>query len=95
MKFGKQTVGTTGKSPVVLTNSGGTPLLISGFSISGANPGDFNQTNNCPSSLAAGKSCSISVTFTPTRTGSRAASLNVMDNMKSGSQQVALSGTGN
>jgi hypothetical protein len=29
-------------------------------------PGDFAQTNNCPTTLASGVSCAITVTFTPT-----------------------------
>jgi len=33
--------------------------------------GDFAKTGTCPTSLGAGKSCTLSVTFTPTATGTR------------------------
>ena len=49
-----------------------TPALAS-VAITGANPLDFTQTNTCGTSVAAGKTCTISVTFGPTATGARAA----------------------
>jgi VCBS repeat protein/ASPM-SPD-2-Hydin domain-containing protein/FG-GAP repeat protein len=52
----------------ILTNHGATPLTISSITITsnkgGINDhGGFAQTNNCPPTLAAGKSCSFKVTF--------------------------------
>ena len=43
---------------------GGTALTITSIAVSG----DFAETNNCGSSVAAGGSCTINVTFTPTAT---------------------------
>ena len=60
---------------VTLTNGGTAPLNIAGIAVGGTNPGDFAQTNNCGGSLAAGGSCTINVTFTPTAAGSRSATL--------------------
>ena len=68
---------------VTLTNSGNAALTINGISVTGTNSADFGQTNTCPtgpSTLAAGSSCSISVTFTPGAAGSRSASLSISDN---------------
>src|SRR6202042_2275226 len=44
-----------------LTNTGTGPLGITNI----YSYGDFPETNNCSSSLAAGASCTITVTFTP------------------------------
>jgi hypothetical protein len=44
--------------------------------------------------LAAGASCTISVTFKPTKTGARSATLKITDNAAGSPQQVLLSGTG-
>jgi FG-GAP-like repeat/HYDIN/CFA65/VesB-like, Ig-like domain/Cep192 domain 4 len=93
--FPPQKVGTTRPpSNVRLTNVGGTTLTFSGFAISGPSATDFAQTNNCGSSLAAGRSCTIAVTFTPTATGSRNASLDISDNGGGSPQKVMLTGTG-
>jgi hypothetical protein len=52
------------------------------------------QTNTCPASLAAGASCSISVTFTPNAATKQTGTLTITDNAKGGTQTVPLSGTG-
>ncbi len=82
---------------VTLSNTGNAPLSITGtgISISGPNATDFLQTNTCGTSVAAGSSCVISVTFTLNAglaTGSYAALLNVADNASGSPQQVQLSG---
>lgn len=79
---------------ITLTNTGGAAMSITGITITGANSGDFGQTNNCGSSVAAGGFCSIAVTFTPTATGARSASVSISDNASGSPQQVSLSGTG-
>jgi hypothetical protein len=62
--------------------------------ISDAGPGVFMQTNNCPASLAAGASCSISVTFTPSAAMKQTGAVTITDNGNGGMQKVPLSGTG-
>jgi len=79
---------------ITLTNSGNVPLNITSIAITGANSGDFSQTNTCGSSVAASANCTISVTFKPTGTGNRAASITVTDNAANSPQNVALTGTG-
>lgn len=81
-------------TPVTLTNKGSAPLAISGISLSGTNAGDFSQQNNCGTSVAAGATCTINVTFKPTAGGTRTATLMVTDNALGSPQNVALSGTG-
>ena len=79
---------------VMLTNSGNAALSITGISVGGTNPSDFRQTNSCGSSVVAGGNCSIGVTFTPTATGSRSATLSIGDNASDNPQLVSLAGTG-
>ena len=96
--FGSRNVGTTSPpQTVTLTNTGAAAMTISSIGVTGANAGDFAQTNTCPvspSTLAAGANCTISVTFTPTGAGARAANLSVADDAPGSPQTVALSGTG-
>src|SRR5713226_9772948 len=91
LSFGNQLLGTTSAAKTVtLTNSGGATLTISSITVTG----DFAQINTCGTSVAAGANCTISVTFTPTTTGTRSGTLSITDNAKNSPQAVALSGTG-
>ena len=69
-------------------------LAINSIVVSGANAGDFAQTNNCGAALSANTNCTINVTFTPTNTGSRFATVSISDNAPTSPQAVSLSGTG-
>jgi len=82
------TLKNTGKSALTLSGTG------NGISIGGANPTDFTQTNTCGTSLAAGASCAITVTFKPLTVGALSASLLVADNAFGSPQPVSLTGTG-
>lgn len=96
LSFGTVKKGTTSAAkPMKLTNSGATAMTLSGFSFSGADAGDFKQTNNCSGSLGAGSSCTLELTFKPGATGARSAKLVVKDNAKNNPQSVSLSGSGN
>jgi len=91
LTFDAQAVSTTsGGQLVYLTNSGTGPMSFSGTGISTS--GDFAQTNNCGAAVAPVTSCAVTVTFTPTATGTRTGTLYVSDN--AGVQSVALTGTG-
>src|SRR5206468_3857 len=79
---------------VTLSNSGSAALSISSIAITGANGGDFAQTNNCGSSLAAGSKCTINVTFAPAATGTRTGTLTVTDNASGSPQTATLTGIG-
>jgi hypothetical protein len=79
---------------VVLSNPGTGLLSISNIGLTGTNPGDFAQTNNCGASVAVGANCTIGLTFKPTvATGTRSASLVLNDNAGGSPQTAALSGT--
>ncbi len=74
---------------VTLTNHGTSSLSITAVST----VGDFSQTNSCGSVVAAGGTCTISVTFTPTATGIRTGNLWVTDSDAASPQTLRLSGT--
>ena len=92
--------GTSPAQTVTLTNTGDVPLSISSIQASGlACGGDimtngFAQTNNCPGSLAAGASCTIPVTFTPTCQGAFSGSVAIADDAAGSPQIVTMAGTG-
>jgi hypothetical protein len=89
--FPAQAVGTSSSAQsVTVKNTGGATLTITSI----AAAGDFSQTNNCGSSLAAGSSCTLSVTFKPTAAGARSGAVTLTDNASPATQTVSLSGTG-
>jgi hypothetical protein len=95
LAFGSEPLGNaTAAQTIALTNGGSAALSISSIALTGTNPGDFAQTNNCGSSVAAGTHCTFSVTFKPTATGTRTAAVTLTDNATGSPQTVSLSGTG-
>jgi len=98
--FGSVTVGTTSaaKSSTLTDTSSTVALNISSIALSGANPGDFqiSSASTCPSSGSVNPlgTCLVTITFTPTATGSRSATLTVTDNTSAGKQTISLTGTG-
>lgn len=94
LTWGGIVLGTTSPvKSVTVTNTGTMTLNISSITTSG----DFAQTTSttpCGSTLAAGKSCKIKVTFTPTQLGARSGNITITDNASNSPQTVSLSGTG-
>jgi hypothetical protein len=89
--FGSQAVGSASAAQqVTVTNTGSAAATVS--SVSAGAP--FAQTNTCGTSITAGGSCTVSVTFTPTATGGASASLTVASNATNPSLTVPLTGTG-
>jgi hypothetical protein len=95
LNFGNQTVGITSPPQVsTLTNTGDAKLTITSVRVTGANPRNFAETNDCGTSIPAGGSCNITVTFTPSATGTRTAALSITDNARNSPQTLPLSGVG-
>ncbi|WP_027345466.1 choice-of-anchor D domain-containing protein [Hamadaea tsunoensis] len=91
LTFATQALNTTSAAQsVTVTNSGTAAAAISGVSVSG----DFQQTNTCGSSLAAGASCSVSVTFRPTASGTRTGAVTITSNATNSPTTIGLTGTG-
>jgi hypothetical protein len=81
--------------PVSFTNNGSAPLNVSGFSVAGANPGDFlirTDNDTCRAPVAPGSSCSASISFAPQAQGSRTATLTALTNAAT-NPTVTLNGT--
>jgi hypothetical protein len=85
---------TSSAQTVTLSNTGNATLSITSLALTGTNASDFGQSNTCGSSLAAGANCTIAVMFTPSASGTEAASLSITDNASGSPQTVSLSGTG-
>ena len=99
LAFGNQQVNSTSYSQFASVQNSGTgngPLNISDVEITGAHPGDFVKTaDTCSStSLSPGSYCHVQVTFTPSATGSRTATMRFPSNAPTTPDAVSLSGTG-
>ena len=81
---------TTASKTVQITNNQTT--AVTGLSVSVF--GDFKETDTCGSSLASGKSCTISVDFTPTAAGERTGAVVITDNGTGQPQTIELTGWG-
>lgn len=101
LKWGKILVGkTVGPKKVTLTNTGNATLSISTIVATG----DFalkavkatKKITPCVngSTVAAGSSCILKVTFTPVQTGLRSGDVTFTDNAADSPQNLPLSGTG-
>jgi parallel beta-helix repeat protein len=91
LTFASQAPGTTSAAQTVtVSNTGTAAATVSGVSVTG----DFAQTNTCGTSIAAGGSCTVSVTFRPTASGTRTGTLTVASDASDNPLTVALTGTG-
>jgi hypothetical protein len=95
--FGEQPVSTTSVVQAVyidVVNVGGAPLTITGIAITGADQGDFAESDSCAGSIGVMDRCVISVRFTPLTTGRRRANMLIIDNAPGSPQTVPLIGYG-
>ena len=95
LAFPNEPVGTASAAQVIaLANKAATPINLWQTAIGGPNAGDFLKTTNCSGTLAAGASCTVSVTFKPTAAGARKATVWVSNDGGGSPQSATLSGTG-
>ena len=91
LTFASRTVGSASTpQSVTLTNIGSAAASISGISVAG----DYTETNTCDGTLSLGANCQITVTFTPTWSGSRPGKLVVTYTDPPELEVISLSGTG-
>ena len=91
LSFATQALNTTsGSQAVTVSNTGTASAAISSVAVSG----DFLQTNSCGTSIAAGASCTVNVSFRPTASGTRTGTLTITSNATNSPTTVALTGTG-
>ncbi|MER7678831.1 choice-of-anchor D domain-containing protein [Streptomyces sp. NPDC096934] len=89
LNFGSVATGSTSTAQTVtVSNPTNSAAAVSSITASG----DYSQTNTCGSSIAANGSCTVSVKFAPTATGSRTGTLTV--NAGGTTSTTSLSGTG-
>jgi len=89
--FASQLLGTTSAAPTLtLSNTGDSPVQISSVSVTG----DFTQSNNCATAVAAGSSCDVNIMFAPAAVGSRTGTLSITHNGFGSPAQVTLAGVG-
>ena len=92
--FAAQTIGVAGPPHAFsLSNTGGTAVNIA--SVVSSNAAEFAISGStCAGSVAAGGSCTFSVTFTPSGAGGRNGSITVTSTGTGSPQAIAVSGTG-
>jgi len=86
--------GTTANATVTVKNTatGSNPVTFTSIVASGSSY--FTQTNTCTAGkLGAGKSCTITVTFTPKKTGTFVGTITLTDNATGSPQKISLTGT--
>jgi len=75
---------------VTLTNTGTTALTISSMKATG----QFGLSSACGSSVAAGATCDLNVTFSPRSKGPKAGTISIVDSASTKPQVIELSGQG-
>ena len=92
LTFTSQALGTTSSAQTVtLTNTGSVALTPTSIAMSG----DFGETDNCTNTtVQAGASCTVQVTFTPSLAGTQTGQLAIDANVSGGQLTVGLTGTG-
>jgi trimeric autotransporter adhesin len=94
LALGQWAQGVTGSSlPVTLSSTGGEDLSLTGITFTGANSGDFSQTNTC-GTVSPDDSCTISVSLTPSAYGPESATMSINDNATGAAETVTLTGSG-
>jgi hypothetical protein len=95
LNFGSVVINTkTTSQSVVVTNTGDTAVSITSVTISPSNGPFTTSKSPCPPSLGVGSTCTISIDFKPTASGSLSATLSLASNAPGSPQTVALAGEG-
>ncbi len=91
LTFAATTVGAASPvSAVTVSNTGAAAAAVTSITAAG----DYTQTNTCGAAIAAGASCTVSVVFHPSATGTRTGALSVISSATNSPLSVALSGSG-
>lgn len=92
VNFGNVNIGSTATRTITVLNSGDTALSASSIVFTG---NAFSTTHNCPSVLAVGSSCAVTVVFTPTEGATNNANLTVgFNGVASKSASILATGQG-
>ncbi|HVZ60380.1 MAG TPA: choice-of-anchor D domain-containing protein, partial [Terriglobales bacterium] len=96
LAFGDQALNNSSAAkPVVVTNPGSGPLIISALAISGGNAADFTVTSGTlPITVEPSSTLVINVIFNPKATGPRSSALILTHNAPGSPSSISLSGNG-
>ncbi len=93
VNFGTVSSGKTATQTVTVSNPGTVAVTFTSIAITNASDrDDFSATSYCGSSLGAGKSCSITVSFNSDDSGTRTANLTLTDSAAGSPQNVPMTG---
>ena len=90
--FGVVPIGQTGTRQIGLTNRGGIDTSITSIAIHGPNASEFSQTNTCGSTILANSSCTMTISFKPTKKGMKFGVISINDTDASSPQSVVMRG---
>jgi len=96
VSFGNVLLGSSSNQyTVYLINRGTDAVTINSIALAGADYADYTESDGCAgNSLPANSTCSIYLTFAPTATGSRTATLTETDTGSGGPRTINISGSG-
>lgn len=77
VNFGTVAIGSSAAINVMMLNDGPAIIQLQPISISGQNASDFTFTSQCTSYLDPNANCTITVTFKPTASGPRQATMSI------------------
>ena len=93
--FGSVNTGSTSAaSTLTVTNTGAATLQLSAIALSSSEFARTGGTCTPTTALAVGTNCTVNVSFTPSATGVRSATLSISHNASSAASTVSLAGTG-
>lgn len=96
LSFGSQAIlSSSAAQKLTLSNTGNADFNLGPLLPSGKDPFDFTVKHECGKTLAAGKSCEISVTFSPRSSGEKSAAVIVAGAALGAPATARLSGTAN
>lgn len=81
---------TSAPMSIDVRNMGSVELTVSSIAVTG----DFSETNDCGSGVAAGGICNVNVSFAPTGAGTRTGLMILTDSAPGSPHSVALTGVG-
>jgi Abnormal spindle-like microcephaly-assoc'd, ASPM-SPD-2-Hydin len=94
LSFGDVGLGTSSSKTVTIKNAGSATVTINSVTGSGYYTATPSGTTPCGGSLSVGKSCSITVTFTPLVTGTLLGSVTMLDTASISTQIQDVTGIG-
>jgi centrosomal CEP192-like protein/beta-propeller repeat-containing protein len=91
LNFGPTAVGGNQFLPLVVTNAGSSPYLLTGIGLS---PAEFSETDNCQGQIAVNAKCTVTVKFSPQQLGLRRGAATIGVSISSVTQVVTVTGSG-